>query len=79
MVAGGNTFVYVSNADSKDILVFSLDMATGALDPVQQVELTTPGALNPLAVSPDRHYRMRHSERRRTLSPASASTNSAAS
>ena len=56
MVAGGNTFVYVSNADSKDILVFSLDMATGALDPVQQVELTTPGALNPLAVSPDRHY-----------------------
>ena len=60
-MATGSTFVYVSNADSKDILVFNLDLATGALDPVQQIELSTPGALNPLAVSPDMPARSRES------------------
>jgi 6-phosphogluconolactonase len=55
-VATGGTFVYVSNADSKEILVLGLEMATGALTPVQRVALGSPGALNPLAVSPNRRF-----------------------
>ena len=55
-MAAGGTFVYVSNADSREILVLSLDPATGALGSVQRVALTSPGALNPLAVSPDRRF-----------------------
>ncbi|WP_245263201.1 lactonase family protein [Azorhizobium doebereinerae] len=51
-VAG--TFVYVSNADSREISVLSLDERTGALTPVA----TTPtkGAVMPLALSPDRRH-----------------------
>ncbi len=55
-MATGGSFVYVSNADSRDIHVLSLDPATGDLTPVQQLALTTPGALNPMAVSPDRRF-----------------------
>jgi len=51
-----NTYVYVSNADTKDIRVLRLDQTTGALTPVEQVQLTAPGPLNPLAVSPDRRF-----------------------
>lgn len=50
------TFVYVSNADSKEIRVLELAAATGALTPVQTVQLAAPGPLNPLAVSPDRRF-----------------------
>ena len=56
LAAPGGTFVYVSNADSKEILVLSLDSATGSLAPVQRVALSAPGPLNPLAVSPDRRF-----------------------
>ena len=52
----GGTFVYVSNADSKEILVFELDNETGDLAPVQQVTLNVPGQVMPLAVSPDRRF-----------------------
>ncbi len=55
-MAAGGTFVYVSNADSKEILVFSLDSATGSLAPVQRAELSGPGPLNPMAVSPDGRF-----------------------
>ncbi len=50
------TFVYVSNAGSKEILAFSLDPATGGLTGVQRFVLSTDGALNPLATSPDRRF-----------------------
>jgi 6-phosphogluconolactonase len=56
MAAPGGTFVYVSNAESRDILVLSLDSATGSLAPIQRVALSAPGPLNPLAVSPDRRF-----------------------
>ncbi|HLF77620.1 MAG TPA: beta-propeller fold lactonase family protein [Dehalococcoidia bacterium] len=52
----GGTFVYVSNAASKDICVLALDLATGSLTEVQRVSVTGAGALNPLAVSPDRRF-----------------------
>jgi 6-phosphogluconolactonase len=55
MAVPGSTFVYVSNAESKEILVLSLDSA-GSLAPVQRVALSTPGPLYPLAVSPDRRF-----------------------
>ncbi len=55
-MAGGSTFVYVSNADSRDILSFSLDASTGALTLAQRTELAGQGPLNPLAVSPDRRF-----------------------
>jgi 6-phosphogluconolactonase len=51
----GGTFVYVSNADSKEIGVYQLD-ASGGLSEVQKLALSTPGGLGPLAVSPDRRY-----------------------
>src|SRR5688500_12468506 len=52
----GGTFVYVSNAGSKDISVLQLDPATGDLTPVQQVALDVPGQVMPMAVSPDRRF-----------------------
>ena len=48
------TYVYVSNADSKDISVLSLDAASGELMPVQTIPVG--GQVMPLAVSPDRKY-----------------------
>jgi 6-phosphogluconolactonase len=48
------TYVYVSNADSKDISVLSLDASSGELTPVQTVPVG--GQVMPLAVSPDRKY-----------------------
>jgi 6-phosphogluconolactonase len=53
---GASTYVYVSNADTRDIRVLRLDPDTGSLAPVQSVTLETGGALNPLAVSPDRRF-----------------------
>ena len=50
------TFVYVSNADTKDIRVFKLDGSTGDLTAVQSVTLSANGPLGPLAVSPDRRF-----------------------
>jgi 6-phosphogluconolactonase len=46
------TFVYVANADSKEISVLQLDAAAGDLLLVQTVPVT--GQVMPLAVSPDR-------------------------
>ncbi len=46
-MAAGGTFVYVSNADSKDILVLNLDLASGALSQVQRVELSFAGLAGP--------------------------------
>jgi len=48
------TYVYVSNADSREISVLALDLASGELSPVQTVPVT--GTVMPLAVSPDRKY-----------------------
>jgi 6-phosphogluconolactonase len=45
--------VYVSNADSHEISVLSLDARTGDLSPVETVPVD--GAVMPLALSPDRH------------------------
>ncbi|HEX5370855.1 MAG TPA: beta-propeller fold lactonase family protein [Dehalococcoidia bacterium] len=55
-MATGGTFAYVSNADTRDILVLRLDLTNGSLDQVQRLELTSPGSLGPLAVSPDRRF-----------------------
>ena len=52
----GGTFVYVSNADTKDIRVLELDSATGDLAEVQRAQLSANGPLGPLAVSPDRRF-----------------------
>jgi 6-phosphogluconolactonase len=51
-VSHAATFVYVSNADSKDISVLQLDAAAGDLLLVQTVPAG--GQVMPLAVSPDR-------------------------
>ena len=48
------TYVYVSNADSKEISVLSLDAASGELSTVQTVPVG--GQVMPMAVSPDRKY-----------------------
>lgn len=54
------TFVYVSNADSKDITVLSLNRQTGELTPVETAAVTTTGPAQsgsmPLAVSPSRKF-----------------------
>src|SRR4051812_8630825 len=56
-----NTFVYVANSGSMEILVFRLDIETGKLEPVQRVSAKdhesrgASGSL-PLAVSPDRRF-----------------------
>src|SRR5688572_23248623 len=52
----GGTFVYVSNADTKDIRVLTLDSANGDLAEVQRVQLSANGPLGPLAVSPNRRF-----------------------
>src|SRR5690348_5990474 len=49
-------FVYVSNAESRDIHVFRLNAVNGALEPVQVLKLEVPGPVMPLAVSPDRRF-----------------------
>ena len=49
-----STFVYVSNQESRDILVLRLDSVTGDLTPVQKVLVK--GAAMPMAVSPDHRY-----------------------
>jgi len=46
------TYVYVSNADSQEISVLSLDRASGALTPVETMPVG--GTVMPLAVSPDK-------------------------
>jgi 6-phosphogluconolactonase len=51
------TFAYVGNADSNDISVFKLDVATGEMTAVQTAAfagIDKPGSSTPLAVSPDR-------------------------
>ncbi|WP_413728920.1 lactonase family protein [Sodalis sp. RH22] len=48
------TYAYVSNADSADISVFSLNEADGALTPVQT--LAVGGTVMPLALSPDKQH-----------------------
>jgi 6-phosphogluconolactonase len=48
------TMVYVSNADSKEIYVLSLDNRNGAVTLVQQAPVT--GVVMPLAISPDRRF-----------------------
>src|SRR4029078_6246607 len=52
----GGTFVYVSNADTKDIRVFTLDRSNGDLAEVQRVALSANGPLGPLGVSPARRF-----------------------
>ncbi|PPK45350.1 6-phosphogluconolactonase [Trinickia symbiotica] len=47
------TYVYVSNADSQDISAYSLDDASGALSPIQT--LNVGGTAMPLALSPNHH------------------------
>ncbi|OLL33497.1 6-phosphogluconolactonase [Burkholderia sp. SRS-W-2-2016] len=49
------TYAYVSNADSKDISVFSLDKSNGALTPVETVAVG--GTAMPMTFSPD-HLRL---------------------
>src|SRR5688500_10115035 len=51
-VSHAATYVYVSNADSKDISVLLLDPVAGDLLQVQTVPVG--GQVMPLAVSPDR-------------------------
>jgi 6-phosphogluconolactonase len=50
------TFVYVSNADSREILVFELDLANGDLAAVQRIGPELLGQVMPMAVSPDRRF-----------------------
>ncbi|WP_284615434.1 lactonase family protein [Aquabacterium humicola] len=45
---------YVSNADSREISVLSLDLATGAVQALQTVPVA--GTVMPLALSPDRRF-----------------------
>jgi 6-phosphogluconolactonase len=54
-VAQAATYAYVSNADSKDISVFSLDEANGAMTAVETIAVG--GTVMPLALSPD-HLRL---------------------
>ncbi len=48
------TKIYVSNADSKEIYVMSLDGRNGAVDLVQKVPV--PGRVMPLAISPNHRF-----------------------
>jgi 6-phosphogluconolactonase len=50
--ARAGTVVYVSNADSQEISVLSLDRATGTVAPLQT--LAVGGTVMPMALSPDR-------------------------
>src|SRR5688572_28688939 len=47
-------FVYISNAESREIGVYGLDPANGALTQVESVPVS--GNVFPLAVSPDRRF-----------------------
>jgi len=51
-VSSAATYVYVSNADSQEISVLSLDRATGALTAIETVPVG--GTVMPLALSPDK-------------------------
>ncbi|CAD6513333.1 lactonase family protein [Paraburkholderia sabiae] len=53
LAAHASTYVYVSNADSKDISVLALDQANGKLTSVETVSVD--GTVMPMALSPDRH------------------------
>ncbi|CAH2911162.1 MAG: hypothetical protein, not 6-phosphogluconolactonase [uncultured Paraburkholderia sp.] len=53
--AQASTYAYVSNADSQDISVFSLDSSNGALKPVETVNVA--GTVMPMAFSPN-HLRL---------------------
>ena len=48
------TMVYVSNADSRDLYVATLDNASGAVKLVDKVPVT--GTAMPLAISPNHRY-----------------------
>jgi 6-phosphogluconolactonase len=50
--AAAATYAYISNADSQEISVLSLDARSGELTPVETVKVG--GAVMPLAVSPDK-------------------------
>lgn len=54
------TYVYVSNADSKDITVLGLNNQNGELSPIETVSVATAGPAQvgsmPLAVSPNRQF-----------------------
>jgi len=52
ITAHAATVVYVSNADSQEISVLSLDKATGALNAIETVPVG--GTVMPMAVSPDK-------------------------
>ena len=52
--AQAETFVYVSNADSRDIYVLKLDAGNGDLVLVQTIAVT--GQVMPMAVSPDKQF-----------------------
>lgn len=52
--ASAATMAYVSNADSKDIYVLTLDNKNGAVSLVQKVPVT--GTVMPLALSPNHRY-----------------------
>ncbi|MFB9123685.1 lactonase family protein [Paraburkholderia dipogonis] len=54
-IAQAATYAYVSNADSHDISVFSLDKSNGALAPVETVPVG--GTVMPMTFSPD-HLRL---------------------
>lgn len=52
--ASATTVVYVANADSREISILGMSRETGALTAVDTVAV--PGAVMPLAVSPDRRF-----------------------
>lgn len=52
--ADAATFVYVANADSREIHVLSLNRDSGTLTPVDRVAVS--GDVMPMAVSPDRRF-----------------------
>ena len=54
MPANATTIVYVANADSREISILGMNRETGALTAVDTVAV--PGAVMPLAVSPDRRF-----------------------
>jgi 6-phosphogluconolactonase len=54
-VSQAATYAYVSNADSQDISVFSVDESNGSLTPVETAKVG--GTVMPLALSPD-HLRL---------------------
>jgi 6-phosphogluconolactonase len=56
--AAAATYAYVGNADSNEVLVFSMDAKTGGMTLVEKVPLAgiaKAGPSTPMAVSPDKH------------------------